>query len=159
MLKFITNRPRLFFSFSLGVLTFWILPNWIALHTISRLIIGWNVAAILYLILAAQMMMETDHLKMQQRARKQNEGKYVVLTMVIIAAIISLVAIVLELGVVKKLSGPIRYAHVALAIMTILSSWTFTQVMFALHYAHGFYGAIDRKQDGGILFPNEPNPD
>ena len=159
MMKFIINRPRLFFSFATGALTFWLLPQWIALHTISRLIIGWNVAAILYLGLAAQMMMETDHEKMQQRARKQNEGKYVVLTMVVFAAVISLVAIVLELGVVKELSGSIRYAHVALAVITILSSWAFTQVMFALHYAHGFYGALDRKQDGGILFPNEPRPD
>ena len=119
MMKFIINRPRLFFSFATGALTFWLLPQWIALHTISRLIVGWNVAAILYLALAAQMMVETDHQKMQQRARKQNEGKYVVLTMVIVAAIISLVAIVLELGVVKELSGSIRYAHVALAVMKI----------------------------------------
>jgi len=63
MMKFIINRPRLFFSFATGALTFWLLPQWIALHTISRLIVGWNVAAILYLGLAAQMMMETDHEK------------------------------------------------------------------------------------------------
>ena len=159
MLKFITSRPRLFFSFSVGLLTFLLLPHWIALHTISRLIVAWNVAAILYLILAIQMMMETDHQKMRQRARKQNEGKYVLLAMVVVAAVVSLFSIVLELGVVKELSGSIRYAHIALAVMTILSSWAFTQVMFALHYAHGFYGALDRKQDAGILFPNEAEPD
>jgi uncharacterized membrane protein len=96
---------------------------------------------------------------MRQRARRQNEGQSVVLMMVVIAAIISLVSIVLELGVVKELSGTIRLAHIALAIVTILSSWAFTQVMFALHYAHGFYSALDHKRDGGLLFPNEPNPD
>lgn len=159
MIGFITNRPRLFISFLVEVITFLMLPTWLALHTVTRLIIGWDVFAILYLMLAAQMIIDTDHQKMRQRARRQNEGQYVVLMMVVIAAIISLAAIVLELGVVKELSGTIRLAHIALAIITILSSWAFTQVMFALHYAHGFYSALDQKRDGGLLFPNEPNPD
>lgn len=159
MIRFITSRPRLFISFLIGAITFWMLPTWLVLHTVTRLIVGWDVAALLYLILAAQMIMDTDHQKMRQRARRQNEGQYVVLTMVVIAAIVSLVAIVLELGVVNELTGTIRLAHIALAVITILSSWAFTQMMFALHYAHGFYSALDHKQDGGLLFPGEPSPD
>lgn len=159
MIQFITSRPRLFFSFFVGALTFLLLPSWLAVHTVTRLIIGWDVAVILYLILAAQMIKSTSHQKMRQRAKRQNEGQYVLLTMVVIAAIVSLVAIVLELGVVKELTGSIRKAHIALAIITILSSWAFTQMMFALHYAHSFYSALDAKQDGGLLFPSQPTPD
>ena len=159
MIKFITSRPRLFLSFLLGLVVFLVLPQSLALHTITRLIIGWNVMAVLYLILATQMIMKTNHQKMRLRAKQQNDGAYVVLAMVVVAAVISLGAIVMELGVVKDLSGTIRRAHVALAIMTIMSSWAFTQVMFALHYAHGFYYAIDKKQEGGLLFPNQSLPD
>jgi uncharacterized membrane protein len=159
MLKFIKSRPRLVASFFMGLLVFLLIPHWLALHAVTRLIIGWNVAAVLYLMLAIQMMMDTNHQKMRQRAREQDEGKFVVLSMVVIAAVIALAAIVLELGVVKELSGTIRYAHMALAVVTILSSWAFTQVMFALHYAHAFYGTIDKKQNGGLLFPDEPSPD
>ena len=48
-------------------------------------------------------------------------------------------AIVAELAVVKDLKGTIRSPHIALAGMTIVSSWAFTQMMFALHDAHGYY--------------------
>ena len=141
MIKFISNRPRLCSAFVVGALVFLLLPQSLALHTITRLIIGWNAAALLYLLLAALMIKDTSHEKMRLRAKKQNDGKYVVLSMVIFAAVVSLGAIVLELGVVKELSGFIRNAHVVLTILTILSSWAFTQMMFALHYAHSFYTA------------------
>lgn len=159
MMKFITSHPRLFCAFLFGMLTFVLLPDSLALHNITRLIIGWNATALLYLFLAALMILNTSHEKMRLRAKIQNEGKYVVLTMVVIAAIVSLGAIVMELGVVKELSGFNRGAHVALAIITILSSWTFTQTMFALHYAHSYYTLIDHHEDGGLLFPNQPLPD
>ena len=159
MIKFISNRPRLCSAFVVGALVFLLLPQSLALHTITRLIIGWNAAALLYLFLAALMIKDTSHEKMRLRAKKQNDGTYVVLSMVIFAAVVSLGAIVLELGVVKELSGFIRNAHVVLTILTILSSWAFTQMRFALHYAHSFYTAIDAKEDGGLLFPNQPLPD
>ena len=142
MIKFITSRPRLFLSFLMGVAVVILLPQSLALHLITRLIIGWNVTTVLYLLLATQMIMHTNHRGMRLRAQQQNEGEYVVLAMVVIAAVVSLGAIVLELGVVKELTGFIRKAHVVLAVMTIFSSWAFTQMMFALHYAHGFYTAI-----------------
>jgi uncharacterized membrane protein len=38
--------------------------------------------------------------------------------------------------------------------LTILSSWTFAQVMFALHYAQGYYLAEARGNPGGLTgFP------
>ena len=159
MFKFIKHHPRLFLSIALGILVFLFLPDSLALQTITRLIVAWNVTAWLYLILTSLMIKETSHAQMKLRAKRQNEGKYVVLTMVVIAAIISLGAIVLELGVVKEMSGFVRSAHIALTILTILSSWAFTQTMFALHYAHGFYAALDQGKDGGLLFPNQRLPD
>jgi len=104
-------------------------------------------------------MINTNHQGMRLRAKQQNEGEYVVLVMVVAAAIVSLGAIVLELGVVKELSGFARKAHVFLVVLTIFSSWVFTQMMFALHYAHGFYAAVDQHQEGGLLFPNQAQPD
>jgi uncharacterized membrane protein len=60
--------------------------------------------------------------------------------------------------VVKELHGTLRYAHIALAVMTILSSWAFTQVMFALHYAHDYYVAEARGCPGGLDFPGGHAP-
>ena len=159
MLRFIKHRPRLSLSIATGVLVFLLLPHSLALHTITRSIVAWNVMTSLYLMLASTMIKNTSHVQMKLRANKQNEGKYVVLTMVVIAAIMSLVAIVLELGIVKEAHGFLRSAHIALTILTILSSWAFTQTMFALHYAHDFYIALQNHKNGGLLFPNQKRPD
>ena len=159
MLRFIKHRPRLSLSIAAGILVFLFLPNSFALHSITRSIVAWNVMTSLYLILASTMIKNTSHTQMKLRAKKQNEGKYVVLMMVIIAAIMSLVAIVLELGIVKETHGLLRSAHIALTILTILLSWAFTQTMFALHYAHDFYMALDKNKNSGLLFPNQKRPD
>lgn len=159
MFQFIKYRPRLFSSMFLGVFVFFFLPDSLALHTITRTIIAWNVTTLLYLILASLMIKNTSHAQMKLRAKKQNEGKYFVLMMVIIAAIMSLVAIVLELGIVKEISRFLRPAHITLTILTILSSWAFTQMMFALHYAHDFYTALGQGKNGGLLFPKQIRPD
>lgn len=143
----------------IGVLVAVFLPKSLALHDITRIIIGWNVGACLHLILAAHMMFWTTHEKMRTRAIQEDDGRFVVLGMVVVAAIMSLGAIVAELAVVKDMHGTLRYVHIALAVLTILSSWAFTQVMFALHYAHDYYLAKERGNPGGLEFPAAAAPD
>ncbi|MGA7749268.1 MAG: DUF1345 domain-containing protein [Gallionella sp.] len=136
-----------------------LIPEFLTLHEITRAIVGWNVGVCLYLMLAARMMFRANPDKMRARAIEQDDGKFVVLGMVIVAAIASLGAIVAELAVVKDMHGMLRYAHITLAALTILSSWAFTQVMFALHYAHDFYAARECGNPGGLEFPDETEPD
>jgi uncharacterized membrane protein len=152
-------RPRLFGCALVGLLTVIFLPSSLALHEITRLIIGWNVGALLYLLLIARMMFWSSHERMRNRAFEHDEGRLVVLAMVILAAIVSLGAIVAELAVAKNMHGTLRYAHIALAALTVLSSWSFTQVMFALHYAHDYYIAETRGQTPGLDFPGGHAPD
>ncbi len=71
----------------------------------------------------------------------------------------SLGAIIAELAVAKDMQGPAKLLHIALVTATILSSWAFTQVMFALHYAHEYYAARSRGQPGGLEFPGTAHPD
>ena len=158
-LRFILSRPRLFSSILVGIMIAIFLPKSLALHDVTRAIIGWNIGAWLYLALAARMMFWTSHEKMRTRAIEQDDGKFVVLGMVIVAAVVSIGAIVAELSVVKDMHGMLRSAHITLAILTILSSWAFTQVMFALHYAHNFYIAKERCNSGGLEFPGLKAPD
>jgi uncharacterized membrane protein len=96
---------------------------------------------------------------MRSRAIQQDEGHILVLILVIASALMCIGAIVAELAVVKELKGFTRYAHIALAAVTIASSWAFTQTMFALHYAHDFYASEVRGQHGGLDFPGGHAPD
>lgn len=155
----IRHRPRLFSCIAIGGCIALVMPESLAQHTITRGIIAWNAGAIMYLLLAARMMFWSSHERMRQRALEQDEGSVVILTLVILAAIVCIVAIVAQLSVTKEMHGWLKVDHVALAAVTIATSWAFTQTMFALHYAHDYYVAVARNQHGGLEFPENHLPD
>ena len=152
-------RPRLLIVMLLGLATGLLLPHSIASQPISRWLIAWNVGAWTYVGLAAAMMIRSSQGHMRHRAQLQDDGKYAVLALTVVSAIASLVAIAFELAVVKDLHGWARGAHVALAGLTVLSSWSFIQIMFALHYAHDYYLAACHGRKPGLAFPDDDDPD
>ena len=152
-------RPRLYIVAALGVLTGLFLPHGIASQPISRWLIAWNVGAWLYVALAAVMMIRSSQGHMRHRAQLQDDGKYAILALTVVAAIASLVAIACELSVVKELHGWSRGLHIGLAGLTVLSSWSFIQIMFTLHYAHDYYLAACHGRKPGLSFPDDPDPD
>ena len=158
-LRLLLARPRLFASIAIGLASALLLPESVAQQAVTRAIIGWNVGAILYLVLAMKMMFWSSHERMRSRALQHDEGNTAVLLLVITAALMCIGAIVAELAVVKDLKGTLRYAHIALAALTIASSWAFTQTMFALHYAHDYYVCAIHGEHGGLDFPGGHPPD
>jgi uncharacterized membrane protein len=52
----------------------------------------------------------------------------------------------------------VKAGHIALAIFTIIFAWLFMHTIFAIHYAHDFYLAVENHQDGGLDFPKTPKP-
>jgi uncharacterized membrane protein len=91
--------------------------------------------------------------KIRRRASINDEGAIALLVLTVAASLASLASVLAELG-----HSPNPY-QILLGIATILLSWTFMHTMFALHYAHEFYGegADDRK--GGLVFPGNEDPD
>jgi len=125
----------------------------------TRTLIAWNVGACLYIVLAATMMVRSSAGTMRQRAQTQDDGKYTILGLTVFAAIASLVSIGFELSVAKDLHGWTKTTHMALAGLTVLSSWGFMQIMFTLHYAHDYYLAACNDEKPGLSFPDDPDPD
>jgi len=159
LVRLILARPRLFICGLVGSMTVLILPSATLPHAITRLIIGWNVGAGFYLLLAARMMFWSSHERMRTRALEQDVGRIIILAMVVTIALLCLVAIVAELAVARDMQGAPRFAHMALAALTVLTSWAFTQVMFSLHYAHDYYTAEVRCSSCGLDFPGGHAPD
>jgi uncharacterized membrane protein len=159
LIRFILARPRLFICTLVGLLIVLMLSPATPPHTITRLLIGWNVGAGLYLILAARMMFWSSHERMRTRALEQGVGRMIILTVVVTVALLSLAAILAELAVAKDMQGTPRFAHTVLAALTVLTSWAFTQVMFSLHYAHDYYAAEVRGNPVGLDFPGGHAPD
>src|SRR3954471_12250995 len=54
---------------------------------------------------------------------------------------------------------PREPGQLILATATVVLSWAFIHSIFALHYAHEFYGEGRDRQKGGMSFPDDNEPD
>ncbi len=159
LLRQLRTRPRLLLSITLGIAVAVLFPPELAGPPVTRALIGWNAGTLLYLLLAGVMLARSSEETIQRRARREDEGQYVVLALAIVAVVASLAAIGGQLVVVKDLHGWPRFMHIALAGVTVFTSWAFVHLIFALHYAHAYYGDVVRGRDPGLEFPGGQKPD
>jgi uncharacterized membrane protein len=158
-IRIVRARPRLFIAAAFGIAIAALLPTAGASHSLSRGLIAWNAGAGLYVLLAAIMMTRSTSQHMRHHAQLQDDGKLVILALVVVATVASLAAIGGELAVVKDMHGFLKSAHIALAGITVVTSWAFIQVMFALHYAHDYYWTVRHGHKPGLEFPEDADPD
>jgi len=137
-------RPRTFISFVVGVLLFALLP--VSLRLVTRLLIGWDSFALLYLALVYAMMLGSGRRFIHYRAAIQDDGRFLILVVTALGAFASIAAIVFKLGASHHGAAPL-----ALATATIALSWALVHTAFALHYAHEYYRG---PKPGGLQFPS-----
>ena len=159
LFRVVRARPRIFITTALAIAVGVLLTEEVESHAVTRLLIAWNVETCLYVLLAAIMMSRSSQHHMRHRAQLQDDGQLVLLFFVVVTSVASLVAIAAELAVVKEMHGWPRIAHAGVAGLTVMSSWAFIQVMFALHYAHEYYAAVCHGQPAVLQFPGEEHPD
>jgi uncharacterized membrane protein len=146
-------HKRLVLCVLLGVLIAAVVP----LAPVTRALVGWDVGVLAYLIAAAVVMARCrSSAQMKQNAAAQDEGALAILILTAGAAMASLGAIFAELVAIDR-NSPAYGAYVALTVVTVLLSWAFTHTIFALHYAHEFYGGHSRAE--GLRFPGGGEPD
>ena len=154
----IGTRPRLWSSAAFGVAVFLLLPMALGVQAESRVLVAWNAGALLYLALALQMTWDSDADDVQRRARIESEGRGLVLALVVGAAVAVLLAVGSQMAAIKDLRGAARAPHVAMVVLTVCTSWLFTQALFMLHYAHEFYAARLVKEPDPLAFPGTQEP-
>ncbi len=93
--------------------------------------------------------------EIRKQSALQDEGAFAIMVLVVIASMASLGAIFAELATDGDAPASL-WAHIV-AIATVVLSWCFIQTIFALHYAHDFYG--DGKRANGLKFPGDDKPD
>lgn len=158
--KVIAAHPRLYASIGFGICVGILAPIFGLSAPVSRIIIGYDFGALIYIAWAWRVMATSNQHDMRRRAVAQDEGKFVVLALVVVALAVSMTAIFVDLATARALTGAPKYQRLAFALLTILASWIFTHVVFALHYAHEYYLALQRGKPGGLEFhPVETEPD
>jgi len=156
----LAGRPRLAASVAFGVLVCAGLML-AGLRPSTSAILGWDALCLGYIGAMLVNMAERSPDEMRVRARQDDQGRATILMLVLVAAVASIVAIGLELSLAKHIHGLERGVRVALAFVTVAASWFMVQLVFALHYAHGFYdrNATQDGDAGGLQFPGKAAPD
>jgi uncharacterized membrane protein len=143
-------RPGLSFGLVCGVACWLGLVRFTGLRHSAALLIGWDVAMLVYLLVLLYGALTTDPALARQHAEDLDETRWGVLGGTVMAVLVSLAGVALDLAGTK---GGSSWTS-ALAMVTVLLSWVFVQVLFAVHYMH------EHTLRGGIDFPGgEEHPD
>jgi uncharacterized membrane protein len=157
-LQALAARPYLITAVALGVALYFISAHWVV-REITRALIGWDGGVILFLCAMVFIVMRDDDVAgMKRRALEHDEGGHLILIITILASVVSIGALVAELSEAK--SNPAGGWRVGLAAGTVVLSWLFVQIVFALHYAHVYYLAeANGAPKGGLEFGVAGEPD
>ncbi len=157
LVRLLAARGRLFVSFAAGLVLFLVLPEPLRLET--RRLVSWDLTTLIYVAAALRMIAQSDVTTCHDRAALYDEGDWAILFMVIASAAASFVAIFAELAAIK--SQGLSVGALIITGATVALSWTFTHVVFTLHYANIYYfrPKAGKAPPGGLIFPGGREPD
>ncbi|NYT78419.1 DUF1345 domain-containing protein [Alcaligenaceae bacterium] len=118
------------------------------------LLLAFNIAVVIFLGATVIMFSRSNTQSIRRRARKEDEGYWGFILSSAGVAIVVLVALAAELHTSKH-TGSLQ---IALAVCSLILAWLFMNTIFALHYAHEFYGDSGSK-NAGLDFPGNIDPD
>jgi uncharacterized membrane protein len=153
------RHPRLLLGLGVGLAAYILTPH--AMRAPTQALVGWNAGCWVYIALVAHMMATSTGDDIRHHAHQEDEKPLMLLFIAVLAAGAALSAILWELGPVKDMKGLNKGLHLGLVGATILSSWAFTHLMFALHYAAQYYvedASDDDGVTGGFAFPQCDRP-
>ena len=146
--RYVTARPRLSASFVVFVVAGAVLIA-LGLRVATAILLGFDLAAVIYLLALARLFNRSTPAHMRRQAKAQDTGRWGVLWSAVVLA-----ALGDELHAARSGGVP----ELAVGVLSVVLSWLFLNIMFALHYAHGFYGDFGEKHSG-LEFPDTPKPD
>ena len=120
----------------------------------SAVLLGFDLGALLFLSMIARMFHRANAEHMARQACVQDTGRRATLWVAVTVSVVVLVALSTEMHAAKGGGA----TAMGVAALSIVLSWLFMNTMYALHYAHGYYGDFG-KQHEGLQFPGTTQPD
>ena len=127
-----------------------------------HIFVTWDFFSFCILALAWIRMLGAKPSSIRNDAAWLDYSRTIIFVFAVISACSSLLALVVLLGTVKDLPAARLASHILLSVVTVVTSWLLVHTVFALRYAHSFYGFRDGPADtsgGGLEFPGEKAPD
>ena len=132
-------------------------------ETPATILMTWVAFALTVLIMDWILILSSHPKEVRKIASLEDSSRTLIFTFVIVAAVISLGAILLLLQSTKGQSGDGVAFPVILSLTSVVISWWLVHTIFTLRYAHLYYGtdknAGKTKPSQGLNFPDEEEPD
>jgi uncharacterized membrane protein len=147
--------PARFVAFAMiaaiGIPLAWSLLDWQ-----RGVMLGFDVAALIFLLSCAPLLIKGTPDSMREAALRNDANRAVLLAITVGVSIVVLVAVAAELSQVRKSDA----LGAGLIVASLVIAWAFSNTVYALHYAHLFYtrgrSGADR---AGLDFPGTKEPD
>lgn len=154
MNKLVRDHPRFWIALGLGTAVFFVLPpQW---SLITRCLLCWDCGVAFFLVLIYVWMASLSARQICSRYVEEDTSAPFILVIVVVAALLSLIAIVEPLATLRHVDGSERIWHFTLAAVTLINSWLLVPTMFTTHYADMFYSADEG--DRPLSFPETKMP-
>lgn len=127
---------------------------WLGMHPATAFLLGFDGGAAVFIGFQVREFSRATTMNMRERARRQDAGRWGILWSGVALSAVVLVALGTELQSGK--TGGL--AAIVVAAASIVLSWVFLNTLFALHYAHGYYGNYGVQHEG-LDFPGDDEPD
>jgi len=119
------------------------------------LLTGFDAAALVFLVVTVRAFGRTSVPQMRVRAQQQDVGRAGVLWSSVALSCMVMMALWVELRAEGDAPGVLA---IVAAASTIVLSWLYMNMIFALHYAHGYYSQRNAMHNG-LDFPGTQEPD
>ncbi len=129
------------------------------INTLTRVMIGWNTFSLCMIILTWITFKITTPAEIRKQAGIQDGSRVVIFIIILISTFASFLAVLLLL--ISK-EHTTEALDIPVAIGGMLFSWFLVHTIFAMRYAHIYYGDNKTKPDihaGGLDFPEDTKPD
>jgi uncharacterized membrane protein len=137
---------------SLATVGVWRFVNWRV-----ALIIGWNVAALAFLAAIWPMIRRAGGAATRKLSVVEDETRAFATVLLLIASVASLLGVLVALHLAGGSAGTGRVLLIALAVSTVIVSWTVINTVFVLRYAHLYFALPDNAIDFGSTDGQTPD--
>ena len=116
---------------------------------------GFSLAAAVFLVAVSTLLRRGEAGQMREQAKRNDANRPMLL------AITGATMLVVLVAVAKELGGKPDTGSAVLVIVTLALAWLFSNMVYALHYAHLYYSDENGRpgDDAGLGFPHCDTPD
>ena len=115
---------------------------------------GWDAIAGLLVVWIWLLLGRTDAERTRQLSTREDPGRGPTRILLVVASVASIGGVLMALFKASNSSGAQRVLLTVTAVATVLLSWALVHTLYALRYAHLYYGDTP----GGIDFKNSDEP-